>query len=237
MDPALSAELLRVANSALYGFVQRIDSVNHAVVILGSENVKRLALTVSLAKFVGGFLRQDCLRTCWDHVIASAVLAEQLAQELHLSKDRAYTAALLHDIGRLALLISYPDQYANLLATASQQNGDLLEGERRLFDIDHCATGRWLAQHWNLPPDFAAAISDHHQEGTVRGALTPLVRAACQLADVLGFSAFPASSTKTIAETLSGLPLPDLDRAAADVEASREFIRHAVRTIDPSGRA
>src|SRR5437867_8538874 len=70
MDPALSAELLRVANSALYGFVQRIDTVKHAVVVLGSENVKRLALTVALSKFAKGFLRHENLRSCWDHVVA-----------------------------------------------------------------------------------------------------------------------------------------------------------------------
>jgi putative nucleotidyltransferase with HDIG domain len=237
MDPALSAELLRVANSALYGFVQRIDTINHAVVILGSENAKRLALTVSLSKFVSGFWRQENLRACWDHVIAAAVLAEQLAVEVNLSKDRAYTAALLHDIGRLALLISSPADYASLLTAAREQNVDQLESERRRFDIDHCAMGRWLAQHWNLPPDFAAAISEHHQEGAVHGALTPLIRAACQLADAVGFSAVPSPSTRTVPEILTCLPLPDPARAAADVEASREFIRHAVRTIDPSGRA
>ncbi len=231
LDPALSAELLRVANYALYGFVQRIDTVNHAVVILGAENVKRLALTVALGKFSARFAGQKNLRACWDHVVASAVLAEQLAVELNISKDRAYTAGLLHDIGRLALLASYPQEYANLIAVAREQGFDQLECERELFDIDHCATGQWLAQHWNLPADFAAAIAQHHQDGPVDGALTPLIRCACRLADCLGFHALQLPPARAPREVLTGLPLDDPARTASDVQASRDFILHAVTTI------
>lgn len=236
LDPALAADLLRVANSALYGFVQRIDTVSHAVVILGSENVKRLALTVSLSKFASGFLRHENLRACWDHVIASAVLAEQLAVELNVSKDRAYTAALLHDIGRLALLASYPLEYGNMLVVAREQDFDQLDCERQLFDIDHCAIGQWLAHHWNLPADFSAAIAQHHHQGAVDGELTPLIRGACRLADALGFSALEAPPRFAVAEILSDLPLKDPERTASDLEASQELIRHAIATIDPFPR-
>jgi len=234
MDPALSGELLRVANSALYGFVQRIDTVSHAVVMLGSENVKRLALTVALNKFSGRFLRQEGLRACWDHVIATAVLAEQLAVELNTDKDRSYTAGLLHDIGRLALLASYPVEYSNLLAVAREGSFDQLECERQLFDIDHCATGQWLAQHWNLPPDFGLAIGQHHLDGPVEGELTPLVRCSCRLADAMGFGALQTPPSQTIPEVLAGLPWKDPARTAADVEASREYIQRAISTIDTS---
>jgi len=236
MDPALSAELLRVANSALYGFVQRIDTVSHAVVILGSENVKRLALTVSLSKFAAGFLRYENLRPCWDHVIATAVLAEQLAVELHLSKDRAYTAGLLHDIGRLAMLASYPAEYGNLLAAAQEPDFHQLGEERKLFDLDHCAIGHWLAQHWNLPADFCAAIAQHHQDGPVDGDMTPVVRASCRLAESLGFSALQTPGVPSIPEALQGLTFRELERVASDIEGSRDIIRHTIATVDQSGR-
>jgi len=206
MDPALSAELLRVANSALYGFVQRIDTVNHAVMILGAENVKRLALTVSLSRFAARFLRFENVRSCWHHVIATAILAEQLAVDLNIGKDRAYTAGLLHDVGRLALMASYPEEYDNLIAVAREQSFDQLECERQLFEIDHCATGQWLAQHWNLPTDYCAAIAQHHQDGPVEGTLTELVRCACRSADALGFSGLRLPSQRTIPEVLAGLP-------------------------------
>jgi HD-like signal output (HDOD) protein len=233
MDPALSAELLRVANSALYGFVQRIDSVKHAVVVLGSENVKRLALTVALGKFAKSFLRYENLRTCWNHVVATAMICEELGITLNLGKDRAYTAGLLHDIGRLALLVSYPVEYGNLLAVAREENFDQLECERQLFDIDHCLAGQWLAEHWNLPDDFSYAIAQHHQAGPTEGDLTLLVRCACRLADCLGYSVLQRPSDATVAEILRELPLRDPAQTEADLESAPERIDQALKTIEP----
>ncbi len=231
VDPALSAEVLRVANSALYGFVQRIDTVKHAVVVLGSENVKRLALTVALNKFSTTFLRYKDLRTCWDHVMASAMIAEELAVQLGVSKDRAYTAGLLHDVGRLAMLVCYPQEYGNLLFVARAERFDQLVCERELFDLDHCAAGRWLAEHWNLPADFALAIAEHHGAGPAEGELTPLVRAACRLADCLGFSVLEMPPAETVADVLASLPLLDRSQSATDLEASAERIRQALSTM------
>ena len=86
IDPVLSAETLRVANSALYGLSRRIDNVSHAVVVLGTEVVKRLALTVALARFSRSFMRIHGLRVCWDHSVACAVLAEELAVAMNQPK-------------------------------------------------------------------------------------------------------------------------------------------------------
>jgi putative nucleotidyltransferase with HDIG domain len=234
MDPALSAELLRVANSALYGFVQQIDTVKHAVIVLGSENVKRLALTVALGKFSKGFLRYENLRVCWNHVMASAMIAEELAVSLNLSKDRAYTAGLLHDVGRLALLVSYPVEYGNLLAVARQENFDQLECERELFDIDHCAAGQWLAQHWNLPADYGHAIAKHHSLGPYDGVLTHLVTCSCRLADCLGYGVLQMPPTETVSQVLAELPLRDPVQAEADLTSATERINNAIQTIAPA---
>lgn len=231
-DPAISAELLRVANSALYGFVQRIDTIGHALVVLGTENVKRLALTVALGKFSQGFLRNENLRVCWDHSVACGMLCEELAVELNLPKDRAYTAGLLHDVGRLALLVSYPTEYGSLLDVARQEGFDQLECERQLFDIDHCAAGQWLARHWNLPADLSLAIAQHHEAVLQKpGPLTPLVRCACRLADHLGFSVLETPPVGTIAEILADLPLRRRDEVAADLEGAPERIRQGLQTI------
>ncbi len=231
VDLELSGELVRVANSAWYGFVQRIDSVKHAVVVLGVENVKRLALTVALNQVAGKFRGYDNLRSCWDHVMASAIIAEELAVDLGLSKDRAYTAGLLHDIGRLALLVSYPVEYANLIEAAREQHFDPLERERQLFDIDHCEAGRWLAEHWNLPADFAQAIAEHHQPAAVEKSLTPLVRCACRLADCLGFSAWRVEAKEPVAEVLAGLPLRNRAQTEEDLGPLGEKIREALQIL------
>ncbi len=231
IDPALSAELLRVANSALYGFAGRIDTINRALVVLGAENVKRLALTVSLGKFSQGFLRDQSLRVCWDHSLASAVVAEELASDCRLAKDRAYTAGILHDVGRLALLACYPAEYGNLMAVAREQNFDQLECERELFDIDHCAAGQWLADHWNLPTPFAEAIARHHAPADAYpepGELTPLVRAACQVADLFGYAVIEAPQERPLTDILAPLRLANPDQVGARLYGTRERVQQAV---------
>jgi len=238
VDPALAGELLRVANSALYGLVQRIDTVNHAVVVLGTENVKRLALTVSLGRYAQRFLRHEGLRICWHHSLACALLCEELYSHVEfpgitLTKDRAYTAGLLHDIGRLAMLVCYPVEYSNLLTVARQENFDQLECERQLFDIDHCAAGQWLAGHWNLPVEYSQAIAQHHQPALPPG-FPALVRCACRLADLVGYSVLQAPSTETLAEILSELPLKNAEQATADIETAGDRVRQALRALDPS---
>lgn len=124
MDPALSAEILRVSNSPLYGLSRRVDSVSHAVVVLGGDAVKRLALTVALGRFTQNFMKHKGLRRCWDHSVACGLMAEDLAQFAGQPQDRAYTVGLLHDVGRLALLACYPNEYENLLAVASENDFD-----------------------------------------------------------------------------------------------------------------
>ena len=70
------------------------------------------------------------------------------------NRDRAYTAGLLHDVGRLALLVKYPKEYANLLAVVAENPFDMLDTERQLFDIDHCEAGDYLSKTWTFPPDI-----------------------------------------------------------------------------------
>ena len=237
VDPALSAEILRVANSALYGLSGNISNVSHAVVVLGSDSVRRLSLTVALGRFSSRFLRHQGLRTCWDHSVAAGMVAEELAELLNQPKDRAYTAGLLHDIGRLALLACHPNEYGNLLAVVRENDFDELEGERQMFDVDHCAAGEWLGRHWNLPGDMVAAIATHHQRSPDDASIESIVAAAARIADALGFPVIKRESVEEPldwAELLRGLPVPDPDKAAARLEGFDERIRSAIATVSPS---
>jgi putative nucleotidyltransferase with HDIG domain len=236
IDPALSAEILRVANSALYGLSRRIDNISHAVVVLGTEVVKRLALTVALGRFSRSFMRVHGLRVCWDHSVACALLAEELAQAMNQPKDRAYTAGLLHDIGRLALLTCYPVEYNNLFVVARENDFDELECEWELFDVDHCAAGAWLARHWNLPDDFVEAISEHHRTEPVDASLLSIVTAAHHVANRIGFQVLDAPSDKSVAEILARLPLPNPHATAEKLEGFADSIRTSLATFAPGAR-
>ncbi len=236
IDPALSAEILRVSNSALYGLSRRIDNVSHAVVVLGTEVVKRLALTVALGRFSRSFMRVHGLRVCWDHSVACALIAEELAQALNQPKDRAYTAGLLHDIGRLALLTCYPVEYNNLFVVAKENDFDELECEWELFDVDHCAAGAWLARHWNLPDDFVEAISQHHRSDPIDASLVSIVTAAHQVANRIGFHVLDAPPEKSVAELIARLPLSDHQAMAEKLENFSDTIRTSLATITPAAK-
>lgn len=238
IDPALSAEILRVSNSALYGLSRRVDNISHAIVILGTEAVKRLALTVALGRFSHSFLRNQSLRICWDHSVACALIAEEIAVASGGAKDRAYTAGLLHDVGRLALLACYPVEYGNLIVVARENDFDELECERQLFDIDHCAAGEWLGQHWNLPSDIVGAIAGHHSANVIDNSLLSIVTAANAVADALGFNVLDMPPKRTVAEITAGLPLEQRDETVARLERFAETVKVTVSSVTPaaSGR-
>jgi HD-like signal output (HDOD) protein len=233
IDPALSAEILRVSNSALYGLSRKIDNVSHAVVVMGTESVKRLALTVALGRFSQRFLKDQALRVCWDHSVACALIAERLAEQTNQSKDRAYTAGLLLDVGRLALLACYPAEYGNVIEVARENDFDQLECERQLFDIDHCAAGEWLARHWNLPDDLVEAIATHHTREPNDSSIPSIIAAADRIADALEFSALRMPARYTVEETVALLPVANQDAANAEIAGMADHIRDAIATISP----
>lgn len=206
-DPAFTAELLRVANSALYGFSYQIPSVHRAAVTLGADFVKALAMTVAMRTYLKTALRLPILRRCWRHSLACGVLAGELCAAANRSaSDAAYTAGLLHDIGRIGLLATYPAEYANLLSVSAEHSFDLLHCEQELFDIDHCQAGAWLAQEWKLPADLVAIAARHHQPLDQAPGLLNTVRLACRLADSLGFSVIQDRSLDDFLSLMAQLP-------------------------------
>lgn len=233
VDPALSAEILRVSNSALYGLSRRIDNVSHAVVVLGTEVVKRLALTVAIGNFSRNGAKSAALKRCWDHSMAVALLAERIAGHTHQPRDRGYTAGLLHDVGSLALLSCYPTEYSNMLDVAAENEFDQLECEREMFDIDHAAAGGWLARHWNLPEDLVSAISAHHESDCPPGEIAALVRCADRLSGTLGFGIFSRMPNQTREEILAELELTDADAFLERLDEVKEEIQNAIAAFSP----
>jgi HD-like signal output (HDOD) protein len=237
-DTAFSSELLRVANSPVYGLRSQVSSVQHAVVILGFDRLRSFAMTISMKNFLRSAMRIDVLRRVWRHSLACALISEELAPLFwkngdRTSRDRAYTAGLLHDVGRLALLVKYPQEYANLLAVVADNPFDMLDTERQLFDIDHCEAGEWLAKSWTFPTEIAEVAGGHHEPPvkTDTGLLN-LVRSAVLLADWLGFDVTPLLPIRTITEM--ELILPDAARAwlEADMEPKRAAIMEKLDSFD-----
>src|ERR1022692_4623445 len=191
LDPSFSAELLRFANSALFGVRREVTSLTQAVAMLGMDRVKSMATFVVLHNMVRSSVRVSALRKVWVHSVVTAIIAEEAARNLRMDSEVAYTAGLLHNLGILGLMSAYPDEYSRMLEVSDDFGFDLLQTERDLFEIDHCAAGAYLAQDWNFPEELAAAIAVHHDE-PVPGELSldNLIKVSWRLSDTLGYAAF-----------------------------------------------
>ena len=191
-DPSFSAELLRFANSAMFGDSRRISGLTQAISLLGVDRIRTLAALVMMNRMVQSAVGIQTLRKVWIHCLVTALIAEEAAPRMLVDRDTGYTAGLLQDVGALGLMSAYPNEYSRMLAVSNDFGFDLVATERDLFDIDHCAAGAWLAKEWEFPDELVQAIAAHHDEPTPGATgLNALVQVSWRLADALGFAAFP----------------------------------------------
>jgi HD-like signal output (HDOD) protein len=207
MDPSFSAELLRFANSALFCARREVTSLSQAIILMGMERVKTIAMMLSVNKMIRSSLKVPALRKVWTHSVVSGILAEEAARMTGLPQDEAYTAGLLHNLGSLGLMSAYPDEYNRMLAVSDEYGFDLLKTEWDLFDIDHCAAGAYLAQDWDFPDALAATMATHHNDPTPgEYSVDNIVRVAWRLADAFGYAAFSPARNWKVEELIEFLP-------------------------------
>ena len=222
--PSISAELLRVANSAHYRRGARVVDLRRAVAIIGLRQARRLALAFSVRGLVSSLTELPSLRTCWVTSISTAILSEALAEPFGIRPEKAYTAGLIHNIGSLALCAAYPDVYAQMLELSQSHELDLIASERELFDTDHCTTGAWLVERYGLPSELGQVASSYHVDSFEQRDLVTLVRGGRRLADLLGVR--PTGSVK---ETLAVRTLVDrlpIDRRELAMDNLAQARRH-----------
>ena len=165
-DPSLAARFLRLANSAYYGLPCQVRDVTHALVLLGEQEVYKMVATVSVFSSLasGGSQMTHRREQFWMHSVSCAVLANLLDKVLNLNNEgAAYTAGLLHDIGKVVLDQVFPREYAACLQLAESRGCSAWEVEEELLGADHCEVGAWLAERWNLPPEICETIRSHHR--------------------------------------------------------------------------
>jgi HD-like signal output (HDOD) protein len=200
-------------------------------VVLGLARVKSITVTRALGDFVAPALSVRSLRVCWQNSLAGALLAEKLARACKMDADVAYVAGLLRDIGRLALLVKYPDSYANLLAVSDEHAFDLMNTERELFDVDHCQAGGWLMERMPFPPELTEVVVHHHDPPTDHSfRLVHLIRIADRMADALGFAVAAQVNQPQFAEVLEELPEAALLRFHCDEAELKAEIDTRIQT-------
>lgn len=226
-DPVLSSEILVMANSVLFGFRTEIRSILQATTLLGAQRVKGIALTIAMKTYLTESFQIPALLACWRHNLATALVAEELARISLIEKDFAYLAGLLHDVGRLALGMIKPLEYANLLTADSKAVVNILKAERELFDMDHCEAGRWLTESWKLPKVFIDVASQHHAPKASTFDVVALVNRSCLMADALGFSAVENTPVKRFEDIR--LSLPERERRRFDPDPKQFAMNLAIK--------
>ena len=193
-DPAVTARLLRLANTAGFNRAEKVENVRQAALLLGTDTVRTIALSVSVREgLFGAFDGGDPqVREHWRHSLACASAARLLAEQAKPSLcGAAFAAGLLHDCGKLALLNAGGEAYAALLRDEFLVGQRLVAAEQEVLGADHCLAGKWLLERWKLPEVFSDAAWMHHQPasallGAGEGAVVSLMVA---LADRLAHEA------------------------------------------------
>lgn len=190
-DQALAAKVLRLANSAYFGLSRKVNSVPEAVVVLGMRAVRNLCMVAStypwLSRPVKGYALEP--KQMWAHAFGVATAAQILAEKTHaVGEDLAFTAGLLHDLGKVALGIWLENKLPAMLkiATAMQEPFDAIE--RKVLGYDHTDVGGFIGEAWNLPSPIVAAMRYHHRPDECPGfdALVDIVHVGDYLAMSMG---------------------------------------------------
>lgn len=170
-DPGLTSKVLRMVNSAAYGFQRQISSIQHGIMILGFNNVRGLVLSASIFKLFEGHTHPGGLnhKDFWEHSMRTAVAARVLAKELRVpDADDIFSAAMLHDIGKVVLDIYFQQDYQRVLAEARRLDMPIHGRkfymlEHQLLGITHTGIGSFLATKWKLPMTITEVIQFHHE--------------------------------------------------------------------------
>jgi putative nucleotidyltransferase with HDIG domain len=233
-DAAFASEVLTIANSLVYAPQFPACTVLQAIAVLGANQLQGMCLTVGVRSYLGKSLNHPQIRNAWRHNLACAMISEQLAAAGFMDKDVAYTAGVLHDIGRLALAVIRPTEYAALLAQHRGGADSILGQEKELFSCDHCEAGMQLVRTWGLPADLESIVGNHHTARHMESAwsMSELIKIGCRMADAAGFCAFPGCEAAPFSALRDELPSRERSAFAADADRLAAEVGQRINALE-----
>jgi HD-like signal output (HDOD) protein len=171
-DTALSTKLLRVVNSAFYGLPGRVADVDRAIVLLGFQAVRNLAIAATMSAMFrkpGTEIRGFSARNLWQHSVATAVAARAVVNTVGLRslREEAFLAGIVHDVGILVEYQFAGKQFALVMEGANGDAATLTEAERAVFEMNHQEIGKALAEQWKFPKNMQMVAGYHHRPGSL----------------------------------------------------------------------
>lgn len=236
-DPSLTASVLRLANSAYYSQSEAsIRTVTSAIVLLGFETIRNLALGLSVYNLLNKLPCQAYFQQVWRHSLCCAVCAQQFARFRHLAvPEEAFVAGLLHDIGKLILGHFYPEKYMEVIDRIEERGQDRIQAENDVLGVDHMAVGVTVGERWSFPNDICDAIAHHtlDSEGKAEHAeseLATIVALANKTSHFLFQTTEPSTHPMSI-QDLAALCAPALNLSANDISSLLQELRSQIRDV------
>jgi HD-like signal output (HDOD) protein/signal transduction histidine kinase len=230
-DPSISERLLRLVNSAYYSLKQKITSIDQALLLLGTEAVKNIAISSSVYQVFHRPSRKSAfnLKLFWWHSLSCGAVARRLAIRMQYpNPDEAFLSGLMHDIGKIVLWVNFEDEYEKILKASAYRTVDLLKGEQAL-GVTHAEAGAWLIRRWDLRSFMPDALLYHHNPPDRVIHSSPLVQIV-----YVGNRLCPIVSQEreeglTVGMQVLGLRSKDLEEI---VEQAEEEVRGIARSLD-----
>ncbi|MFQ5469052.1 MAG: HDOD domain-containing protein [Gammaproteobacteria bacterium] len=173
-EPALATRILSAANSPLYGMSGKMGKLKEACVLLGTNTLRNMVMAIGIIDYLShGSGNHIDHNKFWKHSIGTGMSARVLAKQFHADKDVAFSAGILHDIGKLVLDIFFAEEYASVVDYRDQNDCLLKEAEDQVLGFNHCEVGAMIAEKWKLPDAITDCIRFHHTP--VKTTTSPLV--------------------------------------------------------------
>lgn len=169
-DQALTAKVLKIANSPFYGFPKKISTIDFAIIVLGFDALKEIVISIAL---VSSLQKKNDLyfnsQLFWDHAIGTGVIARRLARDVgYRVTGEVFVAGLLHDMGISILNKYFTSEFHRMIEIVRDSKLTFSEAEESVFPVTHAVIGSWLGERWNLPDHLVEAIRYHHNPGEAK---------------------------------------------------------------------
>jgi putative nucleotidyltransferase with HDIG domain len=185
-DPSLTARLLRLVNSVYYGLTTPVNNIEEAVFYLGVRQIRQLAMVTPIIEDFQKLAGKTSFpwRQFWQHCIATAILTREITTLTSTAVDEGdYLAGLIHDVGKIVMAASFPEQFAEVNRRVRAGGISQLEAEKDVLGIDHTELGAIYLDHHHLPPVMVETARHHHRPG--RASSYANIVASVQIADLL----------------------------------------------------
>lgn len=233
VDPPLTAKLLKLANSAFYGYAKTISEIQEAIVCIGFEAVREIAVSQKVCElfqdddYIHGYSR----RSLWKHCVAVAICSKLLfRREFRERGDNIYVAGLLHDIGIIVIDQFLHDQFKEILKKTRSERNNLLVVEDSVLGFNHTDIGLAIAESWGFPDEMSKAIANHHNPNDLNAEYAKIVATMyianyCVQNEVIGYGDAPYPDKLLLRKCLIKYHIKEKALALIVKEVKEEIIK------------